>query len=89
MLYKALSVCLYHLVHGVVGVEVLSVSAADPGRFEQLVLFFLIVSFLFVPVSVSFTLPFTLPFTLSLRKGVFRISAPGRRITSLFTRRAL
>lgn len=55
---------LYHLIHGVTGEIVLSMGAADPRRFQLLFLFFLILSPLFLLLS------------LSVSEGLIRVSAP-------------
>lgn len=75
------------MVHGVIGVVVLSVCAADPGRFQQLFFFFLKIPlfFLFLRLSVSVPFSFSFPLSLSLSvgEGLFGVSAPGGGVAAL------
>lgn len=63
----------HHLVHGVVGVVALGMSAADPGGFQQLFLLLLLVG----------PLPLALPLSLTVPEGLVRVSTPERRVASL------
>lgn len=76
----------YHLVHRVVGVVALGVRAADPRRFQQLVLLFLLVGLLLLSVVLrTRLLGLSTPDgeAAPLRKGLLWISVPGRDVTSL------
>lgn len=76
----------YHLVHRVVGVVALGVCAADPRRFQQFFLLFLLVGLLLLSVVLrTRLLGLSTPDgeAAPLRKGLLWISVPGRDKTSL------
>lgn len=79
----------YHLVHGIVGVIVLSVGAADPGRFQEIVFISLIVPLLRILLPLAVLFPLSI--SLSVTEGLLAISAPGGRgaAVSARARRAL
>lgn len=68
----------YHLVHGVIGVVALSMRAADPGGFQQLLLLFLVVPLLFLLLSVPLPLP--------VGEDLVGVSAPDGDVAALSAR---
>lgn len=83
----------YHLVHGVIGIVVLGVGAPNPGGFQQVFLFFLVIALLlhFFSLPVPFPLSLPLPLSVSVAEGFIRVSAPygGEAALSAQPRRAL
>lgn len=65
----------HHLVHRVVGVVALRVCAADPRRFQELFLLFLLIPLL--------------PLSVVLRKCLLGVATPGRKIAPLALREGL
>lgn len=66
----------YHLVHGVIGIVVLCVGAPNPGRFQQVFLFFLVIALLLHFFSLPVPFPLSLPLSVSVAEGFIRVSAP-------------
>lgn len=73
------------MVHGVVGVVVLSVRAADPGGFQQLFFLLLLIHllFFFLLLLLPVSLPLPLPLSLSVSEGLLRVSAPHGGVAAL------
>lgn len=74
------------MVHGVIGVVVLSMCAADPGRFQQLFFLSLIIPLLFLLLSLSVPFTFPLSLSLSVAEGLLGLSAPDGGVAALSAR---
>lgn len=74
----------YHLVHGVIGVVVLSMRAADPGWFQQLFFLFLLVALLLLLLLLPVrTFPLPLSLAVSLGERLLGVSAPDGGVAAL------